>query len=80
MWSTWRNAATRYERDPAGRLGRLTQMVLGASVSNETVFTYNPASQIVFRTASNDAYGWVPPDNAVVDRGYRPNGLNNMTG
>jgi len=80
MWSTWQNAATRYERDPAGRLGKLTQMVLGGSVSNETVFTYNPASQIVFRTAGNDAYGWSPPDNAVVDRGYRPNGLNQYDG
>ena len=34
MWSTWQNAATRYERDPAGRLGKLTQVMLGASVSN----------------------------------------------
>jgi hypothetical protein len=42
------------------------------------VFTYDPASQIVLRTASNDAYGWAPPGS--VDRGYRPNALNQYDG
>jgi YD repeat-containing protein len=39
---------------------------------------YNPASQIVSRTVSNDAYAAPAADNAA--RGYQVNGLNQYTG
>jgi RHS repeat-associated protein len=72
VWSTSVTASTGFQRDAAGRLGTLTQTLGGAG--NQTTFTYNPASQIVGRIASNTAYAWVPP--ATVDRSYTPNGLN----
>jgi RHS repeat-associated protein len=73
IWSTSVTAATRLERDGAGRLGRVTQEMAGL-VSNQTDFLYNPASQIVQRSTGNRAYLWTPPHE--VSRTYAPNGLN----
>jgi RHS repeat-associated protein len=73
IWSTSVTAATRLERDGAGRLGRVTQEMAGL-VSNQTDFLYNPASQIVQRSTGNRAYLWTPPYE--VSRTYAANGLN----
>jgi hypothetical protein len=73
VWATTLTAATRIDRDAVGRLGRVTQEMAGP-VSNQTDFLYNPASQIVSRGMTNDAYVWVPP--YAVDRSYQANGLN----
>ena len=51
----------------------MTQALNGV-VSQQVTFDYNPASQIVLRNASNDAYAWSRPNP--VERGYARNGLN----
>lgn len=66
-----------YSYDPASRLSQLVQD-LGGTVQDLSVgFSYNPASQIVSRTASNDAYAWTGFYN--VNRGYSTNALNQYT-
>jgi len=68
---------TRYSYDAASRLTTLTQDLAGTARDQSYTFTYNPAGQIVSRTASNDAYAWT---GAVkVDRSYAVNGLNQYT-
>ena len=70
-------AVTAYGYDPAGRLQTLSHNLAGSSRDQTQGFTYNPASQIVTRSANNDAYAYVPSAN--VSRAYQVNGLNQYT-
>ena len=57
--------------------GRLTGLVhdLAATAGDQTLgFAYNPASQIITRTGSNDSYAWTGA--VAVDRPYSVNGQN----
>lgn len=49
----------------------------GGNQPNSVTLSYNPAGQIISRTASNDAYAWT--GHANVDRPYAVNGLNQYT-
>ncbi|HYJ83641.1 MAG TPA: RHS repeat-associated core domain-containing protein, partial [Allosphingosinicella sp.] len=71
-------AATDYAYDPAGRLQSLSHDLLGLDRDHVLGFSYNPALQIVSRSASNDAYAWGGAYN--VARSYGVNGLNQYTG
>jgi RHS repeat-associated protein len=68
---------TTYGYDPASRLTSLTQDLAGTARDQSYTFTYNPAGQIVSRTASNYAYAWTGAAN--IDRNYTVNGLNQYT-
>ncbi len=70
-------ASTTYAYDPAGRLGTLTDDLAGAAADNASAFDYNPASQLVTRSRSNDAYTFLANYN--VNRPYTVNGLNQYT-
>jgi RHS repeat-associated protein len=63
-----------YGYDQAGRLSALGHDLAGASGDLKLGFAYNPAAQIVTRSADNDAYAWTPP--YAVGRAYQVNGLN----
>lgn len=68
---------TTYEYDLASRLWTLTDNLSGTAADMASTFTYNPASQMVSRTRSNDTYafaGYVPASNS-----YAVNGLNQYT-
>lgn len=75
--------STGYSYDPASRLTELT--LSGGNQPNSIRFGdsaagqpgYNPARQIIRRSASNGAYAWTGAYN--VDRGYGVNGLNQLT-
>jgi RHS repeat-associated protein len=67
-----------YGYDAAGRLNALTQDLAGAGADRSLAFAYNPASQIVTRTSSNDAYASNSAYN--VSRDYARNGLNQYVG
>jgi RHS repeat-associated protein len=67
-------AATDYSYDPAGRLQSLSHDLAGTSRDHVLGFTYNPASQVVTRSASNDSYAWTGASNLA--RPYAVNGLN----
>jgi RHS repeat-associated protein len=63
--------------DPMGRLSSLAQDAAG-TVSDLTIGqSFNPASQIVQQTRSNDAYSWTGA--VAVNRAYTTNGLNQYT-
>ena len=47
-----------YGYDPVSRLASLTSDLAGTSFDLTKTFSYNPASQIVSQTSSNDAYAW----------------------
>ncbi|MEJ7777003.1 MAG: RHS repeat-associated core domain-containing protein [Sphingomicrobium sp.] len=69
---------TSYSHDPVSRLASLTQNLSGTA-NDLTIgsFTYNPASQIISQSRSNDAYAWtghVSGSTASV-----ANGLNRLT-
>ena len=64
---------TNYGYDAVGRLNALAHTSLGLSYS----YGYNPASQMVTRTISNDAYVYTGDVN--VNRNYAVNGLNQYT-
>jgi RHS repeat-associated protein len=68
---------TSYGYDAVSRLGTLTQDLAGSSYDFSHGFTYNPGSQIGSVTRSNDTYAWNGHYN--IDRGYVPNGLNQLT-
>lgn len=68
---------TTYGYDPASRLSQLVQNLAGTAQDQTLSFGYNPAGQIVSRTASNDAYAWTGHYN--VDRSYGVNALNQLT-
>ena len=70
-------AVTAYAYDGPGRLQTMSLDLAGTSRDHVLGFTYNPASQIQTRSASNDAYAWGGAGNAV--RPYAVNGLNQYT-
>jgi RHS repeat-associated protein len=53
-------AATTYGYDPASRLASLAHDFAGTAQDVTFTYAYNPASQIVTRTASNDLYAYAP--------------------
>jgi RHS repeat-associated protein len=71
----WRQ--TSYAYDPAGRLQTISHNPAGTNRDHDLGFTYNPASQVQTRSASNDDYAWAAPSNYV--RSYAANGLNQYT-
>jgi RHS repeat-associated protein len=70
-------AATDYSYDASGRLQSLSHDLAGTSRDHVLGFAYNPADQIVSRSASNDAYAWGGAANT--SRPYAANGLNQYT-
>jgi len=66
-----------YGYDGIGRLNGLTHDLAGGGADDSRTFARNPASQIVTRTISNDAYASNTAYN--VSRGYSVNGLNQYT-
>jgi RHS repeat-associated protein len=67
-------SSTAYQYDPVDRLEQLTR-TLATTASNQILtFGYNPASQIVLRTSSENAYASTAAQDVV--RPYNPNGLN----
>jgi hypothetical protein len=71
------SSADSYGYDSAGRLQSLGHDLAGTAWDQARTFAYNPASQVVGRTGSNDSYVWTPP--YAVNRGYGVNGLNQYT-
>jgi len=66
-----------YGYDPVGRLNSLARDLAGTGADQSAAFAHNPASQIVTRTNSNDAYASNTAYN--VSRPYSVNGLNQYT-
>jgi RHS repeat-associated protein len=66
-----------YGYDAVGRLTSLAHDLAGSAGDQSLGFSYNPASQIVTRTSSNDLYAWT--GHYAVDRNYSVNGLNQYT-
>src|SRR3954447_2846667 len=66
-----------YHYDAVGRLDSLTHHFVAADSDQALTFGYNPASQIVTRTSSNDAYA--SSTAQAVSRAYGVNGLNQYT-
>ena len=60
--------------EPMFRLKSLTHNLTGSSADQLVEFAYNPASQIVSRTSTNEAYASLTAYN--VSRSYSVNGLN----
>ena len=60
--------------DSAGRLHSLTHNLTGTSGDQVIGLSYNPASQIVTRSGSNDGYAWTGV--VAVNRPYSVNGQN----
>jgi RHS repeat-associated protein len=67
-----------YTYDPLRRLSTLTRDLAGTMADQALTFSFNPASQIVTRTSSNDLYASNVAQN--VSRDYAKNGLNQYTG
>ena len=78
MGPGWTSSTVGYGYDPAGRLQTLSHDLAGDSRDQILGFAYNPASQVLSRSASNDAYAWSGPGTYV--RGYAANGLNQYSG
>jgi len=70
----WGTSSTAYGYDAAGRLTSLTHDLAGTSGDQAIGLSYNPASQIVGRTGSNDSYAWTGA--YAVNRNYAVNGQN----
>jgi RHS repeat-associated protein len=75
--TAFNGASTSYGYDPVSRLSSLFHDLDGASGDQILGFGYNPASQIVERSGTNDAYR----SNTAypVSRSYAVNGLNQYT-
>ncbi|MFL6863856.1 MAG: hypothetical protein ACJ8DZ_12755, partial [Allosphingosinicella sp.] len=69
--------ATSYGYDSAWRTNSIEHNLVGTSGDQSYTLAYNPASQVVARTSSNDAYASNRAYN--VTRGYSVNGLNQYT-
>ncbi len=67
-------SASIYGYDPAGRLKSLEQSFPSGAGNTRSDFTYNPASQILSETRTNDSYAWT--GSVAVDRPYSVNGQN----
>ena len=65
---------TSYTWDGLGRLDSYTEAFIGGIGNSTATLGYNPASQIVFRSRTNELYAWTAHYN--VARGYQANGLN----
>jgi RHS repeat-associated protein len=63
--------------DDISRLWKLTNNLAGTAADQTLQFTYSPASQIITRDDSNDAYKSTTPDGPARD--YSVNGLNQYT-
>ncbi|MEP3224766.1 MAG: RHS repeat-associated core domain-containing protein [Parasphingorhabdus sp.] len=63
--------------DAVSRLTSLNHNLLNTANDVTTTFAHNPASQIISRSISNDAYAW--GDDVDVNRNYATNGLNQYT-
>lgn len=70
-------AAASNEYDGVSRLWRLTNNLANTAADLTIEFGYNPASQVITRTQSNDTYASTTPDG--VTRSYSINGLNQYT-
>jgi RHS repeat-associated protein len=70
-------AATSYGYDAPSRLQSLGHDLAGTGSDHTATFAYNAASQVITRTASNDAYAWTGAYD--VTRSYSVNGLNQYT-
>ena len=70
-------ASTTYGYDPVSRLASLSNDLAGTAGDVASTFAYNPASQIVTKTRSNDAYAFT--GYVSVSRPYTANGLNQYT-
>lgn len=68
--------STAYYYDGISRLSTLTQDLSGTSRDQTLGFTHSPASQVIQRTVSNDAYAYFSLTQA---RSYVPDGLNRYT-
>ncbi|WP_294129612.1 RHS repeat domain-containing protein [Sphingomonas sp.] len=74
-WGEWRGAVfSTYGYDAISRPASITHDLAGSAYDVTTSLGYNPASQIVSRTRSNNAYAFTGFVN--VNRAYAPNGLN----
>ncbi|WP_341021731.1 RHS repeat-associated core domain-containing protein [Brevundimonas diminuta] len=71
------SSPTTYAYDGLSRLTSQTHNLSGTAQDLTTGFTYNPASQVVTRTPSNDAYRFTGLVN--VNRAYAVNRLNQYT-
>lgn len=63
--------------DSASRLASVNHNLLNSANDVTSTFTHNPASQMISRTISNNAYVW--GDDVDVNRNYAANGLNQYT-
>jgi RHS repeat-associated protein len=77
MGPGWTSSTIGYGYDGVGRLQTLTHELAGTSGDQTLGFTYNPASQIASRSATNDAYA--SNTAYAVNRPYSVNGLNQYT-
>ncbi len=68
---------TSFSYDAVSRLSSLNINLNGTAQDLLSTFSYNPSSQIISRTLSNNAYAWV--DDVDVNRNYATNGLNQYT-
>ena len=60
-----------------GRPTHINHNLPGTAADTTWNLAYNPASQLISQTRSNDAYAWPGAHN--VDRPYATNGLNQRT-
>jgi RHS repeat-associated protein len=70
-------AVTHYRFDPVSRLRELEHDFGGTGHDNLVTFTYNAASQIETRLATNDLYAWTGHGNGTTT--YVVDGLNRLT-
>jgi RHS repeat-associated protein len=70
-------SVTSYGYDGASRLSSLGHDLAGTAHDLALTFSYNPASQIVSNTRSNDAYAWAGAVSG--SSSYTANGLNQYT-
>jgi RHS repeat-associated protein len=69
---------TAYQYDSVSRLWKLTHDLAGSGNDNEITLSYNPASQIVRREATNLAYAWTGHGNGSTSSSF--DGLNRLVG
>jgi RHS repeat-associated protein len=67
---------TTYAYDNASRLSSLAHDLAGTASDQTLTFAYNPMSQIVTKTSSNDAYAFTGNSNGAITT--VPNGLNQI--
>jgi hypothetical protein len=70
-------ASTSYGYDPVSRLSQLVQDPAGTTNDLTLGFSYNPASQIISNTRSNDSYAWTGHGSGTTSS--PANGLNQLS-